>query len=309
MVDPTTPNLVMAQPIRGSDVGTWDTPVNGNTGILDNAFGGVTSVALTSASIVLTSSQAQASIIRVTGTLTASPSLVLSGINKFWIIDNKTVANPASFSVVLTNGSTGRFISAPPGQSTLVYCDGFNFEYASLPAIGSYMDYASASTPAWVFNCTIPPYLSCNGTAFSSATYPILASQLGTTTLPDSRGRFRANINSGTGRLNAAVGGLDGNTLLIGGGAEARGISLGNLPNLVLPVTISDPGHSHPMVAPTGNTTTGGGGFACGGPVAATATAASGTGITATTALAGSAVPLPIVAPAYVGGITLIRAG
>jgi hypothetical protein len=42
-----------------------------------------------------------------------------------------------------------------------------------------------SSVPSWISECTVPPYLVCDGTAFSSAIYPSLAAIIGP--LPDAR--------------------------------------------------------------------------------------------------------------------------
>src|SRR6266446_3375110 len=210
MVDPTTVNTSLAVPIRGTDVGTWDLPVNGNFNSIDSMMGSVTSVALTSASVTLATSQALVNVIRLTGTLLANVSITLPGIYKSWTVDNQIVNSPSSFAVTLISTSGASIIGLPPGPQDVFY-DGTNVNYRNLGRIGEYWDYAGTTVPTWVTASTKPPYLNCDGTAFSSATYPVLANLLGTTTRPDSRGRFRASLNQGTGRLTSGGAGIDGN--------------------------------------------------------------------------------------------------
>ena len=217
MADPTTANTSMSVPIRGSDVGTWDVPVNGNFNILDSMFGGVATVALTNSPVTLTSSQAQSSIIRFTGTLSANVAVTLPGIYKFWTIDNQIVNSPSSFCVTLVSTSAGSVIGCPPGTQDVFY-DGTSVNYKNLGQMGEYWDYAGTTVPTWVTNSTKPPYLNCNATTFSSATYPILANFLGTTTLPDSRGRARYAADAGTARITAVIGAP--NTVGGGGGDQ-----------------------------------------------------------------------------------------
>src|SRR5258706_1791798 len=101
MVDPTTVNTSLAIPIRGTDVGTWDLPVNGNFNSIDSMMGSVTTVALTSTPVTLTTSQALVNVIRLTGTLTSNLAVNLPGIYKSWIIDNQLTNSPSSFSAFL----------------------------------------------------------------------------------------------------------------------------------------------------------------------------------------------------------------
>jgi hypothetical protein len=74
------------------------------------------------------------------------------------------------------------------GQIVDVLNDGSNLRFKNLGGpIGSYWDYAGSSNPAWNSGCTVPPYLNCDGSTFSAATYPSLAVILGSTTLPDEK--------------------------------------------------------------------------------------------------------------------------
>jgi hypothetical protein len=78
--------------------------------------------------------------------------------------------------------------------------------------------------PAWILNCSVYPYLNCDGSTFSGTEYPALAAYLGGTTLPDARGRSRYALNQGTARITINSGyGLDGNTFLAGGGSQLIG--------------------------------------------------------------------------------------
>src|SRR6266446_3912712 len=200
MVDPTTVNTSLAIPIRGTDVGTWDLPANGNFTAIDSMFGGVTTVALSSQSVTLLSSQAQASVIRLTGTLLANVSVILPSIYKGWTIDNRILNSPSSFAIILVSTNGASYIGLPPSTNDVFY-DGTTVDYRNLGKVGEYWDYASLSIPSWVLQSQKPPYLYCNGTTFSSATYPILANLFGGNTLPDTRGRVRIQSNNGTGRV------------------------------------------------------------------------------------------------------------
>lgn len=313
MPDPTTPNLVLAQPIRGSDTGTWDIPVNGNTGIIDQAFGSVTTLALSSASVNLTSSQAQNSVIRLTGTLLANVQIFLPSIYKFWTIDNQLVNSPSSFAAVLVSTGTTQAIGLPPGTQDVFY-DGATVNYRNLGRVGAYWDYAAAVVPTWVTLTTKPPYLNCDGTTFSSATYPILANLLGGNTLPDARGNTRYTLNQGTARLSSAVGGIDGNTILANKTTQTN-----TLVNANLPAYTPSGGITGVPLAKVGVST----GFAGGGATQALVPNGSGNqGNDITTAIpliigtlafsgsaqGGTSTPFGSIGTAYIGGITMIRA-
>lgn len=309
MVDPTTTNLVLAQPLRASDVGTWDIPVNGNTGIIDQAFGGVTTLALSSASITLTSSQAQNAIIRLTGTLTSNVSITLPSIYKFWTVDNQLVNSPSSFAATLVSTSGASAIGLPPSTQDVFY-DGTTVNYRNLDKVGEYWDYAGPTVPTWVTLSTKPPYLNCIGTAFSSATYPILANLLGTTTLPDSRNRFRASLSQGSSRITVAVSGVDGSAFLASGSSQSVTLASSNLPPYTpagaIVTTCTDAAPATLQFPPQSGFTAALGGSASGGSFNQPPHFQSL--FTGTPAPGQVSAPVGILPPTYIGGITMIRA-
>lgn len=116
----------LAQPTYNSL--SWDSPLNSNFGILDNALGGNTNLSITSANVTLTATQAQSAIISVTG-LTATRSLAMgAGIVGTWV-----VSNASSFTLnVYTTLSTGNFVSIPTNTIVTVYSpDGSNMYEAN----------------------------------------------------------------------------------------------------------------------------------------------------------------------------------
>lgn len=312
MVDPVTTNMQFAVPTRGSDVGTWDVPLNGDWNIADAAFGSVTSKSLTNVNISLTATEAQAAVLRFSGTLTGNVIVTLPSIVKFWTVQNLCTGN---FYVQLSTGS-GQVIALPPANPVDVFSDGTNVYFKNLPPVGSYLDYANANVANWILNCTVPPYLYCNGGTFSAVTYPVLNALLGGTTLPDLRGRTRYALDGGTGRITSGGSGLDGNVLLAGGGFQNRPINQINLPaiNPTGTVTISDTrtwGATGANGSAGGNSTT----QFLNAPTdtASNSHSVSVTSGTITASFAGdvlgSGTALTTLAPGIIAGITLIRAG
>ncbi len=216
MVDPTTVNTSLSIPLRGADVGTWDLPANNNFAAIDSMFGGVTTIALSSQNVVLLSSQGQNAVIKFTGTILTNVSITLPSIYKGWTIDHQVLNSPSSFcaQLVSTSGTFG--LGLAPGVND-VYYDGTNIKYRNMGKLGEYWDYSGPAVPSWVSFCSIPPWLNCNGTTFSSAFYPQLANHLGTTTLPDSRGRVRMALNQGTSRVTI---GINGDVIFAVGGDQ-----------------------------------------------------------------------------------------
>lgn len=309
MVDVITPNKFLSQPTSGSDIGTWDVPMNGNMSIIDNAFSGVATIAVSSLAVTLSSLQYQCAFLRFTGNLTANVAVTLPAAGSFYTVINDTTGSSAFYVTLATTAAGGRVIGLPPGTMTDVMTDGTHARFRGLPHVGSYWDYSGSSTPAWLSACTTPPWLYCNGATFSSATYPGLTSIFGSTTLPDFRGRSAFNVNGGTGRVTSSQGGVDGNTLFAAGGIQTTSLSSQNLPNISFPVT--DPGHAHGVThnAHTGNQTWNGGGSniaSNNNPATITMNSAT-TGITV--ASGGSNATFQVMPPGVVSGIRLVRAG
>lgn len=233
-----TANKFLDQPARGSNVGVWDTPMNSNFGIIDNAFGGMATIALTNAPVILSSAQYQNIFITFTGALSGNCAITLPTVGSVYTVQNLT-SNTSAFQVTLQTTAAGtQAIGCPWGEPFDIMTDNAgNVKFRNMGRIGSFMDYAGSSVPAWISNCTVPPYLNCDGSPFSSAAYPVLATVLGGTTVPDLRGRYRATLNQGTGRITSgsSTGGVDGNTNLATGGSETTALSSQNVPSV--PVT------------------------------------------------------------------------
>lgn len=295
----TTTNIKLSTPAHGSSVDTWDAdPINNNSAILDAVFGSVTSKALTNVNVTLSATETQAATLRFSGALSGNVTINVSAIIKSWFIDNLTTG---AFVVTISGGS-GNVVGVPQGEIVQVVWDGTNCKFINLGRIGTYEDDCGSAVPAWITACTVPPYLNCDGTTFSAVTYPYLASRLGTTTLPDLRGRSRYYLNGGTGRITTAGSSIDGDTRFSAGGGQ----------NVTLDVT------QIPIITPTGTvsinsgaTVYGGSGFnekpvGVGGgnvPVNQTSISAAFTGAPFGSGLAHNNMP-----PAQISGITMIRA-
>ncbi len=250
MTEPTTPLKALIVPNTGDLSGTWGSAaLNPDFTAIDGMLGGVQTISLSSATTVTLSApsgsitpgagpnQSQNALLKFSGALTGNCNIrmVLPG---FYIVENRCTG--AFVVSLLPSAGTGSQIGLPVGQKMHVFYDGTNVDFVNLPLVGSYVDYAVTQVPSWVTACTVPPYLNCDGNTYSNVTYPGLFTVLGTTTLPDLRGRLRANLNQGTGRISASV---NGSVLFAAGGADTITISQANLPNVSLPVT--DPGHAH----------------------------------------------------------------
>lgn len=306
-----TTNKNLEQVARGADVGTWDTPTNANWGIVDNSLGGVATVALTNSNVTLSANQYQCVFLNFTGSLSASVTITLPAVGSFYTVQNLTSNTSAFFLTMTTTVSGGQAIGIPPGEPVDILTDGTNVKFNNLGRVGTYWDYAGSSVPQWLSGCTVPPYLNCDGTSFSSAVYPILATILGTTVLPDSKGRTRFTLNQGSTRITstaAGTGGIDGNTNYAGGGLQ--NLSSNNLPSfsgiaVQATATSTIGGNANILVSAGSFTTAQSGGGVANVPQNVTSTPSLFvTGSASYTGLAANYLP-----PGYVGGLTFVRAG
>lgn len=321
MVSTFTANINLEEPARGDDVGTWDTPVNANMTLLDKTIGGVVTIALNNAPVVLAAAQFQAKTIIFNSTLTGSVTITFpTTFFKSYEIINLCTGTSA-FTVTLNTTNPGvNVIGVKPGDPSHVIYDGIQFKYVGLGMVGSYLDIAGSSVPNWVGACAIKPYLDCDGSVFSSATFPALATYLGGTTLPDFRGRNASYLNEGTGRITAAGAGVDGNTLFATGGANGTTLSTGQMPthttvNAAQAITVSLPGLGKLPYTSNGDATAvslaSPGGFVgvySPGVTWLFTTSISGSNSITTTFTNGAQAVMPSPIPLIMSGLRLIRA-
>lgn len=316
MADPTTVNIALAVPLHGSNVDTWDVPLNADFTAIDGFFGGVQTVSVSNAPVTLTSptgtvtpsagpSQSQNSVLVFTGTLTANVQVTLPLPGPIIVTNLTTGAFVLSFRAA----GAGEIIAIDQGISQRIYNDGTNVRFVDLPPIGSYLDIAQSTVPAWITTCTKPPFLLCNGGTFSAVTYPYLNTKLGGNTLPDLRGVSRYTLNQGTSRLTTAGSGLDGDTLFSIKSTQSRTLLTANLPPYTPAGTITNGSISISHNAAAANSSsTGGGAFPCGGGIALISASQASSTFTGT-AQGGTSTPIGLIGTGVVAGITLIRAG
>jgi hypothetical protein len=119
-----TTNLALAQPVTGTESGTWGDDVNnGLTSYLDIAIAGGLAITVTTADVTLTNTQgtssstgitsstAQYAILNISGAMTAARNLIVPSSSKSYIIYNNTtggytltVKGSATTGVGLVNG-------------------------------------------------------------------------------------------------------------------------------------------------------------------------------------------------------------
>lgn len=119
MVSPTSTYKGLSLPVTGSEPGTWGDDVTNNTFVpIDKMLGGPYVIALTNSNVLLTTSQAQNCIFRLTGTLTGAVQIT-SPANGFCFVENQT---SGAFAVTWYNG-VGTPYTIPQGASAVLIAD------------------------------------------------------------------------------------------------------------------------------------------------------------------------------------------
>src|SRR5215471_11323936 len=138
MPDPTTSNVLLAVPTRGSDSGVWDTPVNGDFTALDGMLGGQQALSLSSATTITLSmpatgtvaaaagpNQSQNACVKLSGTLTGNAVLKVT-MPRRYLFDSTLLVVATSYVQITPASGTGNSVGLPPGEITEVWFDGTN---------------------------------------------------------------------------------------------------------------------------------------------------------------------------------------
>jgi hypothetical protein len=137
MTSSFTTNKNLELPGNGDYVDTWNVPVNGDMNIIDQAFGGVTSLNATSGSATLTSTQYRSLILSISGAISANVTYTIpSGVGGSWIVrDTTTDASGGPWVVTIASGGGGTSVDLDRTVTGTIYSDGTNIRYAdSRPA-------------------------------------------------------------------------------------------------------------------------------------------------------------------------------
>lgn len=150
MASSFTTNKTLEKPGNGDYVDTWNVPVNSDLDVIDQAFGGTTSINVTAVSgtIALSASQYRSLILSFSGTLTANVNYQIpSGVGGQWVVSNTATG---AFTVTVSSGGGGSSVIVESGKTRLAYSNGtsikFSDEQQPIPS-GTVMIFAQTSAP------------------------------------------------------------------------------------------------------------------------------------------------------------------
>jgi hypothetical protein len=128
MTSSFTTNKVIEKPGNGDYVDTWNVPVNGDMDIIDQAFGGTTSLNATGGSATLTDTQYRSLFFSITGSISASVVYTIpSGKAGQWIVFNSTTdSSGGPWTITFASGGGGTSFVVPRNTRMHIVCDGTN---------------------------------------------------------------------------------------------------------------------------------------------------------------------------------------
>lgn len=132
MVSSYTTNKSIEKPGNGDYVDLWNIPVNGDMDIIDQAFGGVTSLNATSGSATLTAAQYRSMSIAVSGAMSASVIYTIpAGVGGQWTVKNTTTdASGGPWTVTFASGGGGASVVVTRSTGSIIYSDGTNVYFS-----------------------------------------------------------------------------------------------------------------------------------------------------------------------------------
>ena len=203
-----TTNKGLNQPANGSNVDTWDVPVNNNFGWIDQAFGSTTALNATSGSATLADTQYRSLVLAVSGAIAANVTYTIpSSVGGQWIVYNTTTdSSGGPWTITIASAGGGTSVVIQRSKATIIVSDGTNIRsvYAeavtSTPAFpsGTIMLFVQTSAPTgWTKSTThdnkalriVSGAASSGGSvAFTTAfTSQAVAGTVGSTTLTTSQ--------------------------------------------------------------------------------------------------------------------------
>ena len=128
MASTFTTNKVIEKPGNGDYVDTWNVPANGDFDILDQAFGGTTSLNATGGSATLTDAQYRSLFLGISGAISAGVVYTIpSGVAGQWIVYNSTTdASGGPWTITIASAGGGTSFVVPRNTRMHIVCDGTN---------------------------------------------------------------------------------------------------------------------------------------------------------------------------------------
>ena len=128
MASTFTTNKVLELPANGDYVDTWNVPANGDFSIIDQAFGGSTSLNATSGSATLSAAQYRSLFLNISGAISAGVTYTIpTTVGGQWIVNNTTTdSSGGPHAITFASGGGGTSFAVPRNTRMIIVCDGTN---------------------------------------------------------------------------------------------------------------------------------------------------------------------------------------
>ena len=139
MASSFTTNKSLEKPGNGDYVDTWNVPVNGDMDVIDQAFGGNTSLNATSGSATLSATQYRSLLLSISGAISANVIYTIpSGIGGEWIVRNTTTDSVGGpWTVTIASAGGGTSVTLDRNVNFLLFSDGTNIRSVGSVVPGS----------------------------------------------------------------------------------------------------------------------------------------------------------------------------
>ena len=139
MASSYTTNKTLEKPGNGDYVDTWNVPVNGDMDVIDQAFGGNTSLNATSGSATLSATQYRSLLLSISGAISANVIYTIpSGIGGEWIVRNTTTDSVGGpWTVTIASAGGGTSVTLDRNVNFLLFSDGTNIRSVGSVVPGS----------------------------------------------------------------------------------------------------------------------------------------------------------------------------
>lgn len=123
-----TTNKSLEKPANGEYVDTWNVPVNADMDVIDQAFGGTTSLNATGGNAVLSASQYRSLYLNITGAISGNVTYTIpAGIGGRWTVRNATTdSSGGPWTITIASGGAGSSYVVPRNLTADIFSDGTN---------------------------------------------------------------------------------------------------------------------------------------------------------------------------------------
>jgi hypothetical protein len=128
MVSTYTTNKVIEKPGSGDYANNWNVPVNADWDIIDQAFGGTTSLNATAGSATLTSTQYRSLFLGISGAISAAVTYTIpSGVGGQWVVYNSTTdSSGGPWDITIASAGGGTSVVVPRLSRVVLVSNGTN---------------------------------------------------------------------------------------------------------------------------------------------------------------------------------------